>query len=92
MVVSPKLDLPMLSSGDRLTRSEFERRYAACDNIKKAELIEGVVYVARERDSTWQTPRNHYHLVGRLLQSDAWCRLAGRCHGPSGWGASQCAE
>jgi len=46
MVVSPKLDIPILENGDRLTRSEFERRYAACDNIKKAELIEGVVYVA----------------------------------------------
>jgi Uma2 family endonuclease len=34
-----------LESGDRLSRYEFERRYAA-SNIKKAELIEGVVYVA----------------------------------------------
>jgi Uma2 family endonuclease len=35
-----------LESGDRLTRAEFERRYAARPDIKKAELIEGVVYVA----------------------------------------------
>lgn len=35
-----------LESGDRLTRAEFERRYAAQPDIKKAELIEGVVYVA----------------------------------------------
>lgn len=34
-----------LESGDRLTRPEFERRYAA-STVKKAELIEGVVYVA----------------------------------------------
>jgi Uma2 family endonuclease len=34
-----------LESGDRLTRPEFERRYRASP-IKKAELIEGVVYVA----------------------------------------------
>ncbi len=34
-----------LESGDRLTRSEFERRYQAMPDIKKAELIEGVVYV-----------------------------------------------
>jgi Uma2 family endonuclease len=35
-----------LASGDRLTRKEFHRRY--CDNpqIKRAELISGVVYVA----------------------------------------------
>jgi Uma2 family endonuclease len=34
-----------LESGDRLTRAEFERRYNAMPHIKKAELIEGVVYV-----------------------------------------------
>ena len=38
--------IPILESGDRLTRCEFERRYAACPTIKKAELIEGVVYVS----------------------------------------------
>lgn len=37
---------PPLQSGDRLTRPEFERRYAAATHIKKAELIEGIVYVA----------------------------------------------
>ena len=36
---------PPLESGDRLTRHEFERRYAAASHIKKAELIEGVVCV-----------------------------------------------
>jgi Uma2 family endonuclease len=35
-----------LNSGDRLSRVEFERRYAAHPEIKKAELIEGVVYVS----------------------------------------------
>lgn len=39
-------ELPPLESGDRLTRFEFERRYAAAPHIKKAELIEGIVYVA----------------------------------------------
>jgi Uma2 family endonuclease len=37
---------PPLQSGDRLSRPEFERRYAANPNIRKAELIEGVVFVA----------------------------------------------
>ena len=37
--------MPPLESGDRLSRPEFERRYAASP-IKKAELIEGIVYVA----------------------------------------------
>ena len=36
---------PPLENGDRLTRYEFERRYAAMPKLKKAELIEGVVYV-----------------------------------------------
>ena len=34
-----------LENGDHLSRSEFERRYAAMPHLKKAELIEGVVYV-----------------------------------------------
>jgi Uma2 family endonuclease len=46
MSVSPTTHLPPLESGDRLTRHEFERRYQAMPQIKKAELIEGVVYVA----------------------------------------------
>lgn len=37
--------IPRLESGDHLTRAEFERRYEAMPNLKKAELIEGVVYV-----------------------------------------------
>ncbi|MDX2212222.1 MAG: Uma2 family endonuclease [Oculatellaceae cyanobacterium bins.114] len=43
---SEQAHLPPLQSGDRLTRPEFERRYAADCHIKKAELIEGIVYVA----------------------------------------------
>ena len=34
-----------LANGDRLTRQEFEQRYVARPDIKKAELIEGVVYM-----------------------------------------------
>ncbi|HET6381781.1 MAG TPA: Uma2 family endonuclease [Armatimonadota bacterium] len=37
---------PPLESGDRLSRAEFERRYIAHPEIKKAELVEGVVYVS----------------------------------------------
>ncbi|HEU5103385.1 MAG TPA: Uma2 family endonuclease [Roseiflexaceae bacterium] len=40
------IDVPALTSGDRLTRREFERRYEAMPENFKAELIEGVVYVA----------------------------------------------
>jgi Uma2 family endonuclease len=41
---TPTTVLP-LESGDRLTRTEFERRYHAMSHLKKAELIEGIVYV-----------------------------------------------
>jgi hypothetical protein len=37
--------VPPLENGDRLTRAEFERRYEAMPHLKKAELIEGVVYM-----------------------------------------------
>ena len=37
--------IPPLKDGDRLTREEFERRYEAMPEVKKAELIEGVVYM-----------------------------------------------
>jgi Uma2 family endonuclease len=38
--------IPPLENGDRLSRAEFERRYVAHPEIKKAELIEGIVYMA----------------------------------------------
>jgi hypothetical protein len=37
--------IPPLESGDHLTRHEFERRYEAMPELKKAELVEGVVYM-----------------------------------------------
>ncbi len=38
--------VPPLQNGDRLMRYEFERRYRAMPHLKKAELIEGVVYMS----------------------------------------------
>jgi len=37
--------VPRLENGDRLTRAEFERRYDAMPDLKKAELIKGIVYM-----------------------------------------------
>ncbi|AFY30891.1 Uma2 family endonuclease [Calothrix sp. PCC 7507] len=48
MVKTPpqySLTIPRLENGDKLTRYEFERRYNAMSNLKKAELIEGIVYL-----------------------------------------------
>lgn len=38
-------DVPELENGDRLTWKEFARRYDAMPQLKKAELIKGVVYM-----------------------------------------------
>lgn len=43
----------VLQSGDHLTREEFHRRYCLRPDIKKAELVQGVVYVA--------SPVRHVH-------------------------------
>jgi Uma2 family endonuclease len=37
--------IPPLENGDRLNRYEFERRYNAMPSLRKAELIEGMVYM-----------------------------------------------
>jgi Uma2 family endonuclease len=50
--------IPPLEAGARLTRSEFERRYHAMPHVKKAELIEGIVYMpspVRYKDHGKQT-------------------------------------
>ncbi|WP_017651496.1 Uma2 family endonuclease [Fortiea contorta] len=62
--ISPSY-IPLLENGDRLTRLEFERRYNAMPNVKKAELIEGVVYVASSlRFEPHAEP--HANLIGWL--------------------------
>ena len=38
-------DPPPLENGARLTSREFLRRYEATPEVKKAELIEGIVYM-----------------------------------------------
>ncbi len=38
--------VPPLENGDRLSRDEFERRYEAVSEDCRAELIEGIVYMA----------------------------------------------
>ena len=43
MATSPQLQ--RLQQGDNLTRAEFERRYELMPDVKKAELVEGVVFM-----------------------------------------------
>ena len=42
---APSAAEPLLETGDRLSREEFEQRYECMPDLKKAELIEGVVYM-----------------------------------------------
>lgn len=57
---------PPLEPGDHLTREEFERRYEAMPGLKKAELIEGVVYMPSPvRLDQHGSP--HAHLIGWLV-------------------------
>jgi Uma2 family endonuclease len=77
----------VLESGDRLTREEFHRRYCTRPDIKKAELVEGVVYVASPVRSLHAAP--HARVVvwlgtyqartpGTRLDDNATVRLDGR--------------
>lgn len=61
----PKIKrVPPLQNGDRLTRPEFERRFAATPNLIKAELIEGVVYMALPMVSFEEHGAPHFDVIG----------------------------
>lgn len=57
--------VPRLVPGDRLSRDEFERRYHAMPECKKAELIEGVVYMPSPVSTRHSDP--HFLLSGWLF-------------------------
>jgi hypothetical protein len=56
-MVLVQTERPLLESGDRLSREDFHRRYSALPNTR-AELVEGVVYVA--------SPRSVYCTASRM--------------------------
>ncbi len=58
--------VPPLENGDRLSRDEFERRYDAMPGLKKAELIEGVVYMPSPVRVD-QHGEPHFHMIGWLV-------------------------
>ena len=67
---SPPAILPPLENGDQLTRVEFERRYQAMPEVKKAELIEGIVYMASPvRAKKHSKP--HSRIIGWLIAYEA---------------------
>ncbi len=70
VLVDQNGEIPPLESGDRLTRAEFMRRYDAMPDLKKAELIEGVVYVPSPvRQKHHGRPQSH--LIGWLFIYEA---------------------
>ncbi|NUN66183.1 Uma2 family endonuclease [Pseudanabaena biceps] len=65
VIANSSSPLTILENGDRLNREEFERRYTA-SNIKKAELIEGIVHVASPLRFT-SHGKPHSQIVGWLV-------------------------
>jgi Uma2 family endonuclease len=64
LVLSPSV--PPLREGDRLSAAEFERRYDAMPDLKKAELLDGVVYMGSPV-STLRHGSPHSLLLGWLV-------------------------
>jgi hypothetical protein len=60
--------VPPLEPGDHLTRDEFERRYEAMPEHIKAELIEGVVYMAPPAVRWDYHGSPHADLIGLLVR------------------------
>jgi Uma2 family endonuclease len=87
LVESKSSTIPLLEPGDHLTRDEFERRYDAMPDLKKAELIGGIVYMAspvrlqhhgrpHSHISAWLTTYEA-HTPGLLTGDNVSVRLVG---------------
>ncbi|MBC1241373.1 Uma2 family endonuclease [Nostoc sp. 2RC] len=63
--------IPLLENGDKLTRYEFERRYNATPNLKKAELIEGIVYIMPAALRFRSHGQPHGWIIGWLFTYEA---------------------
>jgi len=65
----PPRTIPLLRDGDRMDRDEFERRWDAMPDLKRAELIEGVVYRSVARSALHG--QSHFDLQGWLFMYQA---------------------
>jgi Uma2 family endonuclease len=63
--------IPLLENGDKLTRYEFERRYNPMSNLKKAELIEGIVYIMPAALRFRSHGQPHGWIIGWLFTYEA---------------------
>ncbi|MEH2387373.1 MAG: Uma2 family endonuclease [Nostoc sp.] len=68
MATTPKkvISVLPLENGDRLSRCEFERRYQAMPHLRKAELVEGVVYIMASPLRIKSHGEPHGNLIGWL--------------------------
>ncbi|MDY7022234.1 MAG: Uma2 family endonuclease [Cyanobacteriota bacterium] len=64
------LTQPPLENGDKLTRHVFEQRYTAMPHVKKAELIEGFVYMASPLHAKAHG-KPHAQIIGWLVAYEA---------------------
>jgi hypothetical protein len=67
---APSKTIPPLRNGDFLSVAEFERRYEAMPEVKKAELIGGIVYMGSPVSVDHGSP--HMKLVGWLAAYEAF--------------------
>jgi len=68
--LSPQVTIPRLENGDKLNRFEFEHRYSAMPDLKKAELIEGIVYMASPVRAK-KHGKPHSRIMGWLIAYEA---------------------
>ena len=66
---TPASTIPPLENGDKLTREKFERRYEAMPDVK-AELIEGIVYMASPVRAK-KHGKPHSRIIGWLIAYEA---------------------
>jgi Uma2 family endonuclease len=66
--------LPLLETGDHLTADEFLRRYEAMPGLKKAVLIDGVVYLPSS--TRWNGHAVEHVAIGLILGT-YWARTPG---------------
>lgn len=76
MIISAEKNTPLLTifpleNGDKLNRYEFERRYSAMSQVKKAELIEGIVYIMPAALRFRSHSQPHSWIVGWLFSYEA---------------------
>jgi len=67
---APAQNTPTLEQGDRLTGVEFLRRYESMPEVKKAELIKGIVHMPSPVRFS-QHGKPHWNLIGWLCTYEA---------------------